>query len=204
MTRLQVMGLGIVGGLLLGTAKVISSGEERLEEKEAALEQIQVYEPRVTTTPDELFEEWNSVPHAPYSFIDLDPTYQIYVEERCIEYGLDFFYVISLMQSESSFDTDAVSADGRDYGLMQIRDINWDYFSEEHGLDIRDPFENIECGLLMIADLVNRYGESEAIQLYKCGEFGGIRLWDEGYRHPSIDLILTQRDEWKGESCRDY
>lgn len=199
MDLLKAMGLFSV---ILLTFFILRVAEKPIieEEQEAEVEEeIVIVRNQIALDVQKFCEEKkeDTRPSAPYEFIGLSDEYQIYLETRCIESGVDFFYVVAIMNSESGFDADAVSADGRDIGLMQIRDINFDYLQDAYGLDPHDPYQNMECGLLMIKQLMDKYSEEQTIQCYKCGEYGGIDLWDTGYRHPLIKEIMEKAEEWR-------
>lgn len=159
-------------------------------------EVVQLEPIKEISIPNGIIEEPHIRLSAPYSFIPLEDELQIYMEERCAEMDLSFFFCAALMQSESSFNKEAVSADGCDVGLFQIREPIWaDYFE---GFDLRDPYDNIDCGLTIVRDLFEKYEDvCVVLQCYKCGESKGLRLMEEGYYLPSIPDILYQQEEWE-------
>ena len=134
---------------------------------------------------------------APYDFIHLSDELQIHMESLCADYDLDFFLCAALMESESTFREDAISRDGKDIGLFQIRASVWEDYFNEMGLDIRDPKDNIECGLLIIKNLLDKYPEETALQCYKCGETRGLQLINEGTVIKSVQYVLERQAEWK-------
>lgn len=136
--------------------------------------------------------------YAPFDFLKLDDEYQIYMEERCAELGLDFFLAASLMFSESSFRADAVGDNGKSIGFFQINECNWETMSDKYGLDVFVPLDNIECGLIIFSKLMDKYGDATtAIQCYKCGESRGKKLLKEGKVLGSIEGIIERADEWR-------
>ena len=133
----------------------------------------------------------------PYEFIPLREDLQIHLHNLCEEMELDFFLCAALMESESSFIEDAVSKDGKDIGLFQIRASVWEDYFIEKDLDIYEPTENIECGLLILKDLMDKYPVEMALQCYKCGESRGIELESFGIRLDVINEIIERQNEWK-------
>ena len=133
----------------------------------------------------------------PYSFIPLDDELQIYMESLCADMELDFFLCAALMESESSFREDAISRDGKDIGLYQIRASVWEDYFKEMGIDIYTPRDNIKAGLHIIKKLLDKYPAETAIQCYKCGESRGLQLMEEGIVLTSIETIMERRDEWE-------
>jgi len=169
--------------------------------KEVSARQITIQEePLVVPVAKEpilVIEPVVGVEVAPYTFLSLDEDLQVYMESLCMDMELDFFLCAALMESESSFREDAVSKDGKDIGLFQIRASVWEDYFKEMGLDIYDPRDNIECGLLIIRKLCDKYPEETALQCYKCGESRGLQLIDEGIVLSSINNILERRNEWQ-------
>ena len=74
---------------------------------------------------------------------------------------------------------DAVSGTG-DYGLMQINSINHEWLSEI-GFDVMTYDGNIEAGIYIISQHLNKYGKPElALMAYNSGPTGAQKLWDAG------------------------
>lgn len=118
---------------------------------------------------------------APYKEIPLDDEYQVFLADICEKCGVDFFLAVALMESESTFKADAVGDGGKSIGFMQINRINWDRMQEDYDLDVADPYDNIEAGVRMLAELQSKYKDAtRAVQCYKAGEGRGNELWDEG------------------------
>ncbi|MBO7357531.1 MAG: transglycosylase SLT domain-containing protein [Lachnospiraceae bacterium] len=133
----------------------------------------------------------------PYEFIPLSDDLQIHLNRKCEEMGIDFFLGAALMESESSFIEDAISEDGKDIGLFQIRASVWQKHFEEMDLDIHEPTQNIECGLHILKDLLDKYPVETALQCYKCGETRGLELLREGIKLGVVDDILARQKEWQ-------
>lgn len=138
---------------------------------------------------------------APYEFISLRDELQIYMETLCADMDLDYFLCAALMESESTFREDVTSKDGKDIGLFQIRASVWEKHFKERGLDIYDSKDNIECGLIIIKDLLDKYPVETALQCYKCGETKGLQLLEEGTVIKSVQYILERWEEYKDLSC---
>lgn len=110
----------------------------------------------------------------PSGDIPLAPALQEYARAKSAEYGVRYEVVLAVMESESLFNADIrdnVNRDGsRDRGLMQINECNWSWLREEYGLDINDPADNIEAGILLLAMLQEKHGGEElALVAYQCG-----------------------------------
>ena len=96
---------------------------------------------------------------------------------------------------ESTWDPEADS--GWAYGLMQIGYINADALAEQ-GMDIYTVPGNVEAGVYMIGDLLDRYGDPHlALMAYNCGEYGAAELWDEGIVTSQYSRdVLAAADRW--------
>lgn len=120
----------------------------------------------------------------------------------CQAYYIDFDFAMALMFSESSFNASAVSQDGHDFGLMQIRDCNNDWLKEELGVtDMLNPYENIRAGLYILRGLFEKYNDSsKVVMAYKMGEYGASVLWDKGvYETTASQRVLAQADKFAAE-----
>lgn len=142
---------------------------------------------------------------APYNFLSLDDTYQIYLEKRCKELNINFFLAASLMFSESSFKPSAVGDSGNSIGLFQINKCNWERMEYVYGLDVSRPLENIDAGLRIMRELMNDYPDDVAavIQCYKCGIGRGEELMKEGVYLSCIDEIVNRAIEWQNEAEKE-
>ena len=116
-------------------------------------------------------------------FIPLDAEVQDRLFDLCDELGLDPALALALIQTESNFQTDAVSCAGC-YGLCQLNPV---YFPS--GLA---PAENIEYGLRYLARNIAAYGSTEAgLCAYNAGHDTG----DRGY----ANLVISRSYEWSNK-----
>ena len=106
---------------------------------------------------------------------------QDYIREQCERQGISMSLVIALIEVESSFQADVISQSD-DYGLMQINVINHGWLYEEYGItDFLDPYNNILCGITILSQHYERYGdETKALMAYNMGATGAKRNWDRG------------------------
>lgn len=116
--------------------------------------------------------------------IDLPDDMQMHTYSLSKEYEVDLEIVYAIMFHESRFIWDVkdnINTNGtRDRGLMQINEINWQWLADI-GLDVNDPYDNIECGIYMLSYLTNKYDTTSALMAYQCGEGGMKRLVNSGY-----------------------
>lgn len=121
-------------------------------------------------------------PEPEYLLIDSIPLsydLQVLMQELCEKYKVPYALVLAAAEKESRFDPDAKSKTG-DYGLMQINKINYEWL-QERGIDPLTCEGNVEAGVLMLAERLEKYGDIElALMAYNCGNTGAKRLWDAG------------------------
>lgn len=133
--------------------------------------------------------------------IPLDEDLQQFIYYLCSQYNVDYALVIALIEQESGFDIDAIG-DGINYGLMQIHVINHEWLSNKLGItDYLDPYQNVQAGIYMLADLLGKYDNIEQVLMaYNSGETGAKRLWDNGvvttnYSKDILQNTLKYSDE---------
>lgn len=125
--------------------------------------------PPVSRTRDDIVSEGRLLSY------DLQETMQ----DCCEEYGVPYALALAIAEVETHFDPDAVSGTG-DYGLMQINSINHEWLSEI-GFDVMTYDGNIEAGIYIISQHLNKYGKPElALMAYNSGPTGAQKLWDAG------------------------
>lgn len=210
MSKLQAAGLGAILGLFLSLMYICDSTERMEAEKNREIAEIHetVYVPvskQVSKDADIILNDWYQEEQnltAPYENIPLKAEYQNYLEQRCADYGTDFFLVIALMESESQFDEEAEGDNGNSIGLMQINNVWWETMSNK-GLDIFDSKDNIEAGLIILTSYLEKYAdEATAIQMYKCGETRGRELLSSGIILTQCTDVVNRAEEIKKETAR--
>lgn len=116
-------------------------------------------------------------------------------------YNIDFTFTMALMQHESGFQADVISATD-DYGLMQINSCNHDYLKEMIGVsDFLDPYSNIRSGMFILRKLFEKYETPEKVLMaYNMGEGGASKLWERGiYETNYSKAILQIQQQFKEE-----
>ena len=146
-----------------------------------------------------------SAPTEPEKFYydcPLDHDLQDYIRELCIENDVPMDLVIAMISVESSFRPNVVSGTS-DYGLMQINKINHEWLSEEYNItDFLDPYQNVFCGITIIAEHLEKTDGDIALALmrYNCGATGAKRLWDKGiYSTSYTEKILAAMEVYGNE-----
>lgn len=124
-------------------------------------------------------------------------------------YDIDFTFVMALIQQESNYNADIVSATN-DYGLMQINLQNHTYLKEQLGIsDFLNPYDNIRVGMFTLRNLFEKYETpSKVLMAYNMGETGASRLWDQGvfeskYSKSILQIQQELNAELEGSSTND-
>lgn len=160
-------------------------------------EALSLEKAKVAPVQQEEFEPFKAIKECPMDVID-----QEFTEDICWKYHIGYAFFLAMMESESSFRAGAVGDDGRSYGYMQIRDVNWDRMMDEYELDVFDAFDNIECGAVIMSELIEKYGDIDmVIMAYKGGEAAAEKWKKEGFRLEACDTILERTAYW--QKCID-
>ena len=118
------------------------------------------------------------------------------MQDCCERYGVPYALALAIAEVETHFDPDAVSPTN-DYGLMQINKCNHEWL-QSLGMDPLTHTGNIEAGLYMIGNYLNRYGDTEmALMAYNNGPSGARKLWDAGiYQTDYTRKVMTALEHW--------
>lgn len=122
--------------------------------------------------------------------VDLDGELQEYVIAKSEKAGVDPKLVLAVMSVESSY-RNIISDDKQDYGLMQINKVNHKWLAEDHGLDdMMDKKQNIDAGILFLAEHSNKYDELyQILMCYNCGESRAKELWKLGLKDTNVGYV---------------
>lgn len=114
-----------------------------------------------------------------YYDVPLSLELQDYIRSLCDEKGVPMSLIMAIIEVESYFRPDLISGTN-DYGLMQINICNHDWLREKHGItDFLDPFQNVLCGITILADHYNRFGDvDKALMAYNLGANGAKKKWN--------------------------
>lgn len=129
-----------------------------------------------------------------YDEIPLDAELQIYTQELCKEYKVGYAFFLAMCESESSFISEARGDSNRSLGYMQINKPNW----ERYGLDASMIYDNFEIGIRMMSELIDKYGEFDAVVMaYKGGESFADEWLAQGKRLDSCDTLAERTNYWQ-------
>jgi hypothetical protein len=131
----------------------------------------------------------------------LDAGTQTFIYYLSKGYYIDFPFVMGLIQQESTFRPNIISATN-DYGLMQINIQNHKWLSEQLGIDdFLDPTQNIRAGLYILRNLFEKYDDpAKVLMAYNLGEGGAKSLWERGiYETAYSNSVLAHVQVFQNE-----
>lgn len=96
--------------------------------------------------------------------IPLAEELQAHTWKICQEEAVDYALVLALMYQESRFQDDVTGYNTNgttDGGLMQLNSRYAEYLCQRFGADdLRDPYQNIEVGVRLLASYIRRMGNT--------------------------------------------
>lgn len=190
---LLIFGSGMLAGGFIGESKACS---DTVITTETTTQTETTIDPRTeitTGTP-------NVFPTKIYDDCPLSADLQDYISEKCEEYDVPMPLVMAIIEAESAFDADAISATN-DYGLMQINEVNHEHFTEKYGFtNFLEPYINVFCGIEMLSELYIRYGDVDmALMAYNLGDSGAQEMWDIGiYQTAYTEQIRANMEAYEG------
>lgn len=136
-----------------------------------------------------------------YEDVPLPEDIQIYMQQECKELDISYEFALALMETESSFNADAVGDGGNSIGRMQINRCNWQRMADDYGLDVNDEKENVAAGLRILRELFDINPDPYYVILcYKAGTGRGAELYEQkkfvGETYDCI-AICEKATEWE-------
>ena len=190
--------LGMVVGRLTKPKEVVI---EQVKAEAAVVEKVETYTPAEPVVEEIVTEEVieEETPTPTYYDIPLSHEIQDYIFERCEEDNVPVPLVIALIDKESNFTARTISGTN-DYGLMQINAVNHEWLSETYGVsDFLDPYDNIYCGVKIIAYYLEKYGDvHKSLMAYNFGEGGAMKVWNRGiYTSEYSRSVVEKMEEYE-------
>ena len=117
-----------------------------------------------------------------YDDIPLTREQQELVFRIAEEYGLQPELLYGIMYTESRYTVNIKSANGRNYGIMQINYTNFSMLQKAIGVsDFLDFESNVRSGAYILSLLKQIYSdEAQILMCYNRGEGGAIAQWKKG------------------------
>ncbi len=136
-----------------------------------------------------------------YYNVPLSHSLQRFIYEVCADENVPVSLVIAMIDHESKFDPEVVSATD-DCGLMQINSINHEQLEEQYrAADMLDPYQNVFCGIKVLGAYIEKYEDlSYALMAYNMGEYGAKKAWESGVKFTSYsDSVLELMSNYEQE-----
>ena len=134
-----------------------------------------------------------------YYDVPLSHSLQDFIYELCAEEHVPMSLIIAMIDHESKFNPEAVSATN-DYGLMQINEVNHDRLEGQYRCaDMFNPYQNVFCGIKVIGSYIATYEDyTKALMAYNMGNYGAKKAWANGITSTAYtDLILGLMQEYE-------
>ena len=140
--------------------------------------------------------ETDIVPEVVYYNVPLDEGIQDHIFMVCEDYGIDPALIVSMIGRESGYREDAVGDSGKSLGLMQIQP-RWhkDRMNRLGCDDLLDPYQNVEVGIDLFAELLNQNGSVEwALMAYNGGPTYANKKLAQGKVSEYAQTVMTTAD----------
>lgn len=130
--------------------------------------------------------------------------HQVYIYQLCEEKGIEYELILGMIQLESNFDANLVCHNSNksvDRGYMQINSCREKELKNQGYTDLLDPYQNLEIGINIIADLLNRYEDEHiALSCYNKGENGFKKNYaDKGvYQTAYSQRVIEYKNNFTG------
>ena len=126
--------------------------------------------------------------------IPLPEYLQIEMRNACNAFDVPYALALAITEAESGFQLDADN--GICWGPMQIHPCNYGWL-RERGIEPTTYAGNIQAGVLMISQLLSRYGDTHlALMAYNAGEGGAQTLWAQGIYSSAYSRQITSRQAY--------
>lgn len=139
----------------------------------------------VTVIKEYTLFKYEEIPKEEFTVSELIPLtdeLQEFLYYICQSYDLDYYLVVALIDTESGFNCDAISST-KDYGLMQINEINHSWLENELLIssDFLNPYNNLMAGCYMLSEISRKYTTyNEILMVYNMGDYSANRLFNVG------------------------
>jgi soluble lytic murein transglycosylase-like protein len=129
--------------------------------------------------------------------VPLSEDLQIFAQEICDYYKVDFNLVLAVIAVESGFRSTAYNEKTDCCGLMQVNAVNLPVLREKLGVtDLFDSYENVLSGIYILRYALNYGGDTvHALMIYNNGLSGAKKLFYKGVHSTEYSRkVLEARD----------
>lgn len=149
------------------------------------------------TLPTLLTEKCEQIEFTYDSSVPMPAQLQYWISGLCQGYGIDPYFVYAVIERESYYGKYTMSKDKRNYGIMQIRDVNHDWLNKafDKKLNYTNEYENTMAGIYLLNKLINKYksdGVDRILMAYNLGGTGAKNAWDAGTHSTSYSKDVMQ------------
>ena len=133
-----------------------------------------IQEKQNTRIADNLMDEWITD-----KSLLLLPEMQMFTQEICNTYDVPYFIMLAIMENESGLTWQPAKTDTNglpSIGYTQINYPHWERLQNEYGVDVATEKGNIEGGIIILSELLEKYDLEKALVAYQCGETGAKDL----------------------------
>ena len=193
--RYRIAGTVMIGTLLGSSVAVIGSTYQTLKTIDEIMAEPIPEETRHIRIIDEEITTVKEI--APVQYDTMIPDEYIpYVREISDQYGICPELILSIIEAESSGQSDAVSSVGC-IGLMQIQPKFAQERMDKLGVaDLYDPYSNILVGVDILAELADKYDDLPTVLMcYNKGEYSGAVERAEAGEYSGYATKIMQRTE---------
>lgn len=192
--------LFVLVGLSIG--RIVKAGEEKQQEQEAKIEEVEITDAYEIITlaagQEEVFtNEDTETKTASFVLlpVDMPEEDQIIVFEIATENDIAFTLVMALIGCESEFDKNVYSSTG-DSGYMQINDCNIEEMKNRGFEDMFDTADNVGAGVSILRELYDTYGDEteRVLMAYNMGAGNASKLWDQGIVSSEYSRKIVARE----------
>lgn len=161
-------------------AKTLSSQVRQLHAQQEALKHEISYKPKDQS--EIVLTELDAEPdlEIPISEdISLSLELQEFVYKTSRDYEVPYSVVLAIMEHESRFIWHPAKMDTNgllSVGYMQINEPHWERLQTQYNVDVNDPEDNIEAGIIILSELLEKYPLEKALVCYQCGEAGALGI----------------------------
>jgi len=145
------------------------------------------------SSPIDLYDEWS---------VELKQ----YTQQLCTKYEVDYSLVLAIIYNESRFQSELVHENNngtKDYGLMQVNEINFEWLYDNLGIESMDSLlvdeVGLECGVALLAYHIEAAGSTElGLLRYQVGAGQFNRMINQGqYSNDTYEQVVDYWNEYK-------
>lgn len=121
-----------------------------------------------------------------------------HIQGLCADYEIPVELVLAVIETESSYQADAISPVGAK-GLMQIiPEYHEDRMNRLNCTDLFDPYQNVKVGMDFLSELIEKYDGNlhKALTAYNYGQKGANdKFFGQGTYHTEYSLKVLETTE---------